>query len=91
MQMIMKALPKPGDRLSPQFYGDSVQVRANMGDTTYTGTLIAEGKPSPCPSWQDYREYSDEISAPVHALISVLCEHFGCVDDRDKTERGKVA
>ena len=87
MQLNMITLPQPGDVLTPQFYGNIVQIRANMAGTTGTGTVIAEGHPRKRYDSQDYREYDAEISAPVHATIDLLVEHYGCVDDRDETEQ----
>ena len=87
MQMKMVNLPSAGDVLTPQFYGNSVQIRANMTGETMTGTLIAEGKPYMRAEWEDENEYHAEISRPVHATIRLLVEHFGCVDDRDEAGR----
>ncbi len=86
MEMRMVSLPKSGDVLTPQYYGDVVQIRANMTGETGSGTIIAEGKPYRRPEWQDFREYSNELSDPVNATIDLLVLHYGCLDDRDEDE-----
>lgn len=41
--MTIHALPDVGDRLQPQFFSNTREIRANMDDFTGTGTLIASG------------------------------------------------
>lgn len=57
MQLKMITTPNPGDVLTPQFFGDKVEIRANMTGKTGSGKLIAEGTPPEYSErWHEYKD-----------------------------------
>lgn len=75
-RMTIHQLPEPGDVLTPQYFDDKTEIRANMTGMTGTGTLIAEGRSVPADltgdSWQrEIDLMAKEVEATLGKLIAI--------------------